>query len=99
MENSGDVSVSIISFWEIAIKYNTGKLKINIKPEKLFTKVIQDGFELLELGLRPVSLFLQLPDIHRDPFDRMLICQTLAEKGSIITQDENIRKYAVRTKW
>lgn len=89
-----EIYISAVSGWEIAIKRNTGKLKI---PDEIDDAVEQSGFLHL-----PVTFFHgqqagQLPPHHRDPFDRMLIAQAQAEGLTIITSDEHFEPYGIRT--
>ncbi len=89
------VYVSSIAFWEICIKIGCGKLGLgNIKPEDL-PQICRDcGFELLTLNVNDASTFDQLlADHHKDPFDRILIWQSICNDMIFITDDKNIRKY------
>lgn len=88
-----EVFVSAATTWEIAIKKNKGLLKA---PDDMDRIVEDEGFSKL-----PVSLFHgeqagDLPEIHRDPFDRMLVAQAQAEGLEIITADSEISKYGIR---
>lgn len=91
-----DVVVSTISFWEIALKFSLGKLDINsLKPEDFHKASEELGFGILDLVSETSSSYYQLTaTYHKDPFDRMLIWQALCHKYTLISDDENIRKYA-----
>lgn len=94
-DESNVVYVSSIAFWEICIKIGCGKLGLgSIKPEDL-PRICRDcGFELLTLNANDASTFDQLlADHHKDPFDRILIWQSICNNMVFITDDRNIRKY------
>lgn len=93
-----DLYVSVVSAWEYMHK-------LRVRPDKL---PLQLTFEsaVRRLKLQTVSLEYRqhthaytLPDIHRDPFDRMIIAQALDNDFTIVTKDEKIRRYAVPTIW
>ncbi len=88
------VYVSAVSIWEISIKKAIGKLKA---PTDLAMIIKQKGFEPLPITLEHSESIGELPDIHKDPFDRMLIVQALRENLVIITNDRIIPHYKVNT--
>src|SRR3954471_6185752 len=72
------VFLSVVSVWECLIKHGTGKLALPSPPDRfLVAERIRHGLEPLPLDEESVSELIRLPPIHRDPFDRMLICQAL----------------------
>src|SRR4051812_13432930 len=75
--NAEKVYVSSISCWEIAIKTKLGKLDANIN--ELIAAIQTSGFLELPLMAAHTAAILQLPDLHRDPFDRILIAQAVSE--------------------
>ncbi len=89
-----EIFVSDVSGWEISIKYGTGKLKLPEIPE-LFVpdRIRRAGFLPLPIDFRHVLRVHNLPPIHRDPFDRLLISQAQSENMTIFTADRNIPKY------
>ena len=89
-----DVFVSSASAWEIALKKAIGKL---VAPDNLEEEILRHQFERLPILFSHVSELLALPPIHRDPFDRMLVAQSKAEDLTLVTRDENIRKYGIDT--
>jgi len=89
------VFVSAATTWEISIKTAIGKLKV---PEDMDTIVEDEGFDKLPISLYHGQLAGSLPPLHHDPFDRMLIAQAQAEGLILITADDNIRQFAVRTR-
>ncbi len=88
------VFVSAVSTWEISIKKARGLLQA---PDDIDSIVDEEGFEKLTITLFHGERAGALPDIHRDPFDRMLIAQAQAEGLEIITGDAQIAKYGVKT--
>jgi PIN domain nuclease of toxin-antitoxin system len=94
-----DLSVSVVSFWEIAIKQSIGKLKFNMTILELEALCIERDIRIL--GLRSVAIerIKGLPQIHGDPFDRLLIAQAQTEDLVIVTCDRMIPQYPVRTVW
>jgi len=80
---NNDIVVSLASLWEIAIKRMLGKLRFLEDFEEVIT---DEGFVLLNITYAHLRMLGDLPQHHRDPFDRLLISQSLAERVPIITQ-------------
>jgi len=99
LDRNTEKYVSIISDWEIAIKLGTNKLSIvGGLPE--FHKMVDDnGFSVLPISRNYLAQLADLPNHHKDPFDRLLVGTALAEGLTIITIDENINKYDVPCLW
>ena len=89
---NNQVLVSSSVVWEIAIKRRLGKLQA---PSDLVDVVRKSGFEFLPISEHHALATEQLPMIHKDPFDRMLIAQAIVEKATIVTRDTNIPQYGV----
>jgi len=97
---SNEVYLSAVSAWEIAVKSSIGSLRLSERSDRFVPKCRDaHGIEPLSLNEEAVLHLGRLPRLHRDPFDRMLICQAIAEGMIIITPDELIRQYPVRTIW
>ena len=94
-----DVCVCAISLWEIAIKMNLGKLEIMLTLDELLEYVKTREFRIINIENEHLLALLDLPYIHKDPFDRLLISAALIEELTIITVDENIQKYDVSWVW
>lgn len=92
-EPRNQVLVSAASIWEISIKQAKGMLEA---PEDLETLVEDEGFTKLPISLFHGQQAGKLPEIHRDPFDRMLIAQAQAEGLELVTADGIIPQYGVR---
>lgn len=94
------VVVSVASTWELTLKALSGKLVLPAPPAEHFADHIDEfSYELLPIHQRHVAALPELPAIHRDPFDRMLVAQALVEDLDLVSGDEWIRRYPVRTIW
>lgn len=91
--------VSIASIWEIAIKISIDKFRFP-KGFKYFLKIVEDnGFEILPITFEHAVKLSTLEFIHRDPFDRLLIAQCMADDLTIVTKDDYIKQYQIHTIW
>lgn len=86
------VFVSSVSAWEISIKKAMGKLKA---PDNLEEEIELHRFTPLNVNFEHARLAGALPDIHKDPFDRMLIAQAITEKLTLISRDSQCADYGV----
>ncbi|MBQ5329976.1 MAG: type II toxin-antitoxin system VapC family toxin [Oscillospiraceae bacterium] len=93
IENSDDVYVSIITFWELTIKSGLGKLSLPCEPSKMITDCDKLHIRILDILPHHLDILRTLEPIHRDPFDRMIISQAMAEDLTLITADEKILMY------
>ena len=59
----------------------------------------KNGFKILQISIEHIVAYEELELTHRDPFDRILVAQVMVEKMAIITRDENIHRYQVKTLW
>ena len=92
--------VSVATTWELTLKVLAGRLRLPEPPAAYFDGLIRDApFEVLAIEQRHVNLLQELPEIHDDPFDRMLVAQALADDLDLVSGDERIRRYPVRTIW
>jgi PIN domain nuclease of toxin-antitoxin system len=88
--------VSTACVWEIAIKRSLGKLTA---PDDLPERIADAGFEWLPIRAEHAWRVRDLPDHHRDPFDRVLVAQALIERLPIITADPHFGEYGVEVRW
>ena len=96
------VFFSVASAWEIAIKHRSGKLRLpnEMSPVEFIPEVRRrHGIDILPLREDDSFVLAKLPTIHHDPFDRMLICQAIANQMIILTPDPLISQYPVLTRW
>jgi PIN domain nuclease of toxin-antitoxin system len=95
-----DVWLSVVSFWEILVKHQLGRLPL---PEPPFIYIPKQrerhGIDALPLEEQAVAHLPKLPQVHRDPFDRMLVCQSIEHDLSLVTSDETLQSYPVKTLW
>ena len=87
------VYASAANIWEIIIKISTGKLKIQIDPHDLVQTMRDSGFEMLSIKPEHALKLMDLDNFHRDPFDRILIAQSLVEPLHLVTRDSVVAKY------
>ena len=88
--------ISIASLWEIAIKSSIGKLTLSSPFDKLIPQQLSlNGFELLPIEIAHLAAVATLPFHHRDPFDRLLIAQSMVEKMPIVSIDSAFEAYNV----
>lgn len=91
--------ISICSFWEMAIKNSNGKLRLPASISQMMKDFQEQGFTILPIKATHLERLKDLPKHHGDPFDRLIVCQAMEERFTIITTDENIPKYKVKTYW
>ena len=92
--------VSTVSLWEILAKAKAGKLNFTADPESSLRQHLDDlRPSILPLLLDHVYAAHRLPGLHKDPWDRLLIGQALAEGAVFATKDEAIRQYQVPVIW
>jgi len=89
------IYVSITSFWEIAIKIGLNKLTLDFPFEKLAEKLSNHQIQLLSINVDDTVTYLNLPLLHRDPFDRMLIAQAINHSLKLASADEQFGLYPV----
>jgi PIN domain nuclease of toxin-antitoxin system len=95
-----EIFLSAVSGWEIAIKYQIGKLRLAENPDVYIPrKAEENSLELLPIEMNHAVNVSNLPDIHNDPFDRLLISQSQLENLPLITNDEKIKRYSINTIW
>jgi PIN domain nuclease of toxin-antitoxin system len=93
---ANDVNVSTASVWEIAIKRALGKLTA---PDDLPDHIKGAGFDWLPISSEHAWRVRELPPHHRDPFDRLLVAQSLTEAMPIVSGDARFGAYGVETRW
>ena len=99
-DGDNDIFVSAASAWEIAIKTHLGKLRLPARPEAFVSEqLLKHRFNSLPVSFSHALHVFALPALHRDPFDRLLISQSMLEQLPILTADTKIRQYHVKTIW
>ncbi|MDJ0591318.1 MAG: type II toxin-antitoxin system VapC family toxin [Pleurocapsa sp. MO_226.B13] len=100
MDERNTIFISFVSVWEIQIKSQLGKLELNLPLAKL----IQDQqninqFQLLPIFLNHIYFLENLPQHHKDPFDRLLISQSIIEQMPILSIDKLFDLYSIQRIW
>ena len=93
LDSSNRCYVSIASLWEIAIKIKLGKLTIDSSFEKLADLLYDNDIEIMQITFDHVVGIMNLEDVHRDPFDRIIISKAKFENIPVISKDQNFPKY------
>ena len=100
IENDSNVCfVSIASLWEASIKVSLNKLTMKVKPSALDNHLKEYNIEVLPISFNDLSILELLPFHHRDPFDRLLISQSIANGLTIITKDSLFAAYSIDVVW
>lgn len=89
---ASEVYVSSASIWEASIKVGNGKLKVDVNL--LVTEIANSGFQELPISAKHAAMVAHLPDIHRDPFDRILAAQAMSEPLRFLTVDGILKAYS-----
>jgi len=97
---SNDLLLSLASPWEMQIKINLGKLTLARPVGDLVQFELDRGsLSLLPITLAHIDALSRLPSHHRDPFDRILVAQSIHEGITIVTADRQLRLYPVSSLW
>ena len=99
LQEDDDLYISMASIWEIAIKQSNNKLDLPFSPEELCRICYDRDIKIMQILPKHLNMLRRLPKIHNDPFDRLIICQSLTENIQILTKDEKIALYPVITVW
>lgn len=91
---ANEVLFSAASIWEIAIKVRLGRADFPVRPEVIASSARATGFIELPVRAAVAALVADLPLHHRDPFDRMLVTQALAEPARFYTADSKLAVYS-----
>jgi PIN domain nuclease of toxin-antitoxin system len=99
-DGANDVYFSTASAWEIVIKAGLGRIDLSgdawsLTPEHLE----RNAFQVLPIHVSHAVAVIALPDVHRDPFDRMLVAQALTENLTIVSADQGLARYDVPVVW
>ncbi len=99
-DGRNELFLSAASGWEIAIKAQLGRIKIPDKPELFISEqMLTNAIQGLPIQMSHALYVYNLPDYHRDPFDRILVAQAHLEGLPILTNDSQISQYPVQIIW
>ena len=100
LDTRNKLSVSPVSFWELAIKSSIGKIKLKENWCSAFRADLdENAIQWLPVSPEHCHQVERLPFIHRDPFDRMLVAQAKVEKMALVTFDGHLSKYGIDCIW
>jgi len=89
-DEANEIYVSAATIWEIEVKRRNGKISC---PAELMERMKEDGFLLLPIRAEHLVPLRTIPSIHQDPFDRLLVCQSVAEQIPLISYDDKVNAY------
>ena len=90
---TNSINLSIASLWEIVVKINIGKLPITRSINEFYELLNKKNIAVLNIQKQHLDTYLNLPLIHKDPFDRLIIAQAIADDLTILTDDQYIKNY------
>lgn len=96
---ANEVWLSVVSVWEALIKSQLGKPALRVPLPDIVAQQQANGLRILTVTLTHVLAVENLPPIHRDPFDRLLTAQAVAENAEFVTADRVFSQYPVRVLW
>lgn len=95
----GEVAASVVSYWELALKKGRKTAPVS-EPAVWWDRfVMRAAIEVIPVRVHHIDQLDALPDWHRDPFDRILIAQALAENGVLISRDGALARYGAKVIW
>ncbi len=94
------IYLSLVSVWEMQVKLQIGKLEFNLPlSEKISNQQRTNNIQLLPVNIEHIFALNQLPLHHRDPFDRLLLAQSLVEDITLVSKDQRFSQYPVKLLW
>jgi PIN domain nuclease of toxin-antitoxin system len=98
--SDNELFLSVASAWEMAIRVRLGRLHLPDRPDRFVPdQLARNGIQPLPIEMSHALYVARLPSIHNDPFDRLIVAQSMLEKLPIITKDGVIAKYEVTVVW
>jgi len=99
-DGRNEIFFSVVSAWEIAIKSKLGRVTLREDVDRYIPEQLQqNAFDVLPVQLHHALRVAALPDLHRDPFDRLLIAQALSEELALVSRDARLSDYKIRVLW
>jgi PIN domain nuclease of toxin-antitoxin system len=96
-DSANDLVFSVVSIWEIAIKSGLRRPGFDIRPLSVRNGLVANGLQELLISSEHAAGVARLPDIHRDPFDRLLLSQAISEGATLLTADRVMLRYGQPT--
>jgi len=91
--------LSVASLWEITIKSQIGKLKLEISLQELFDYIDRNRIEIIQITYDHLLTLSELPLHHSDPFDRIIVSQAVTENLTLLSKDRGLKKYKIKQQW
>ena len=92
-DTDNELVFSVASMWEIAIKYRVGRDVVSVDPRRLRRSLLDNGYSELPITSEHAVAIDALPNLHKDPFDRILIAQAAVEGITLLTVDKIVARY------
>jgi len=100
VDGNNEMFLSAASGWEIVIKSRIGRIQLTENPDTfLLNQLSLNAIQSMPITMRHALYVNNLPDIHKDPFDRIIIAQSILEDMPILTKDHYMAKYNVKVIW
>jgi PIN domain nuclease of toxin-antitoxin system len=97
---TASIAVSVASVWEIVVKHQAGKLVFDMSLDLAIDQILyRSSWTIAPITSEHLPVLANLPMLHKDPFDRILIAQAQHQNLTILTPDDKIRNYDVATLW
>ncbi|MDR1811440.1 MAG: type II toxin-antitoxin system VapC family toxin [Candidatus Fibromonas sp.] len=98
-DKKNNLKISVASLWEITIKMSLSKLVLAWEIDEIIKKTYNEGFEILHIDTQSLLVLRNLKFIHKDPFDRMIISQSISRNIPVISSDKIFKDYNVNLIW
>ena len=98
-KKENEIYLSLVSIWEIAIKISIGKLILPFELNNIIQEINELNINIIEIKPEHLIKTAELPFVHKDPFDRLIISKSIIENLPIITSDNNFKNYNVNLIW
>ena len=100
LDEQNEIFISIASLWEIAIKVSLNRLELGQTLNEFYIRhIIGNKIRLLDIKVEHLAVLETLEFHHRDPFDRLIVCQAIVEKIPVLSNDKEISKYPIKRIW
>lgn len=93
-DDKNELHFSVVNIWETAIKHNLGRQSFLFEPRHVRRSLLEHGFCEIEIRSEHAIAAGELPHLHRDPFDRLLIAQAAVEDAVLLTSDSAMCRYS-----